>query len=155
MQCSAFITGLAALALLACRCEATGRGMRGPPMVMRGVGADYGCPPDTGYGQDCCRVWLSAYQRIFSRFIRSRCPMEPSCSCYALAAVVQHGPAAGVVLTADRLLHEGSEIRTVPQVWIENRGWRCPDPVENNTAWWCVTGTPYSRLPVMSRADAH
>lgn len=87
-----------------------------------------------GYGQTCCRVWLKAYQNGFSRMMSSKCPMSPSCSAYSLEAVQQHGAIGGILLTVDRLYHEGSVQRTAPRIRVGDqlRYW---DPVADNVVW--------------------
>ena len=113
--------------------------MRGPLPVSSVVSTK---PERDGESMDrlAGRFWLTAYQHVFGRFIRSHCPMQPSCSTYSYEAVSRHGLALGVMLTADRLLREGDDIRSQPQIWFENRGWRCPDPVERHTFWWAGEG---------------
>ena len=87
-----------------------------------------------GYGQTCCRVWLQAYQNGFSRLMSSKCPMWPSCSAYSVEAVQQHGALGGILLTVDRLYHEGSIQRTAPRIRVGDqlRYW---DPVADNVVW--------------------
>jgi hypothetical protein len=123
--------------------------LRGPPPAPSRSGAGESLAAPDEFGRSCCRFWLLAYHRVFARFIRSDCPMEPSCSNYALDAVNRHGAALGTVLTAGRLLHEGDEVRTTRQVWTPKRGWRCVDLVERNTAWRRSVGT---ELPSFSTA---
>lgn len=87
-----------------------------------------------GFGQTCCRVWLQAYQNGFSRMMKSKCPMWPSCSAYSVEAVQQHGALGGILLTVDRLYHEGSIQRTAPRIRVGDqlRYW---DPVADNVVW--------------------
>ena len=91
-------------------------------------------PPAAGYGQTCCRVWLKAYQNGFSRMMSSKCPMWPSCSAYSMEAIQKHGAIGGMLLTADRLYHEGSIQRTARRIQVgeQLRYW---DPVEDNVVW--------------------
>lgn len=90
--------------------------------------------PATGYGQTCCRIWLKAYQNGFSRMMKSKCPMWPSCSAYSLEAIQKHGVLGGTLLTADRLYHEGSIQRTASRIQIGEQ-LRYSDPVEDNVVW--------------------
>jgi hypothetical protein len=64
-----------------------------------------------------------------------RCPCHPTCSRYSVDAIRKHGVVMGVILTADRLMHEGDEIRQVPVVKVYD-SYRYYDPVENNDFWW-------------------
>lgn len=77
---------------------------------------------------------LAFYQSAISPLDGSRCPMQPTCSRYAVEAVRQHGPLAGFILTADRLLHEADEQRLAPRLKIGDL-YRTVDPVSAND-WW-------------------
>lgn len=79
--------------------------------------------------------WVHFYQNRLSVVMVSRCAMHPSCSVYCLHAIEQHGVLKGVVLTVDRLIHEGSEKHHVPRIWVEGQ-LRYDSPLENNTFWW-------------------
>ena len=46
---------------------------------------------------------IHAYRFLISPFLPRACRFEPTCSCYALGALAQHGPAKGLWLTARRL----------------------------------------------------
>jgi uncharacterized protein len=46
---------------------------------------------------------LSVYQWVFRPILGPRCRFFPSCSDYAREAIETHGPAAGALLTAQRL----------------------------------------------------
>jgi hypothetical protein len=61
--------------------------------------------------------------------------MAPTCSLYAKQAIETHGALLGVLLTADRLLHEADEIPVVPTVEIGGQTYY-RDPLEANTYWW-------------------
>lgn len=90
---------------------------------------------DSSYGRQLCRGLLRFYQTILSRLNTTRCSMAPSCSNYSLQAIAKHGPALGIVLTTDRLIHERDEKRYVPDRMRD--GVRLYlDPVENNDFWW-------------------
>ncbi len=82
-----------------------------------------------------CFVWLKFYQNCLSLFNTVKCPMEPSCSNYSIQAVKKHGAIIGVVLTADRLLHEIDEQRVTPVI-MKDKHRKHLDPVENNDFWW-------------------
>ncbi len=81
-------------------------------------------------------VWLvKLYQKYVSPVDGDRCPMYPTCSQYSLQAMHKHGPFIGVIMTADRLMHETDERDFAPARKIGNR-YRFIDPVENNDFWW-------------------
>jgi hypothetical protein len=81
-------------------------------------------------------LWsLRFYQRFITHIDGDRCPMYPTCSAYSVHAFRKHGPVIGVVMTADRLLHEIDEQRYVPLRRIGNR-LRYDDPLGNNDFWW-------------------
>ena len=90
---------------------------------------------DSGIMQDYCILWLKFYQKVLNKLITVHCPMEPSCSNYSLQAIKKHGPLKGVILTADRLIHEADEQETAFRIIRDNR-LRFLDPVENNDFWW-------------------
>lgn len=92
-------------------------------------------PPDTMLQVGCTGL-LVFYQDILSTLNTVHCPMQPSCSNYSLQAIARHGACCGILLTADRLIHEGSEKRYTPLVTVPGRGRLHFDPVENNDFWW-------------------
>ena len=61
--------------------------------------------------------------------------MDPSCSRYSLLAIQKHGAAIGIVMTADRLLHEADEQKISREVRTAGQAF-CLDPVSNNDFWW-------------------
>ena len=46
---------------------------------------------------------IRAYRLLLSPLMPARCRFTPSCSCYALEALEQHGPAKGLWLSLRRL----------------------------------------------------
>ncbi len=81
-------------------------------------------------------VWLvKLYQTYISPVDGDRCPLYPTCSQYSLQAMHKHGPFIGIVMTADRLMHEADERDFAPSKKIGNRC-RFIDPIENNDFWW-------------------
>ncbi len=50
---------------------------------------------------------IVAYRTLISPVIGTHCRFEPSCSCYALDALEQHGPVRGSWLTMRRLVRCG------------------------------------------------
>jgi len=82
-----------------------------------------------------CRIWLGFYQHGMRAVSHSKCPMEPSCSNYAIQAIHKHGPLIGIMMTGDRLLHELDEQKLQRIVRSPGKAF-CPDPVSNNDFWW-------------------
>lgn len=81
-------------------------------------------------------LWLlKIYQNHITHIDGDRCPMYPTCSQYSVQALRKHGPVLGVIMTADRLLHEADEQRYAFMVRVGNR-YRYSDPVEENDFWW-------------------
>lgn len=82
-----------------------------------------------------CFGWLAFYQKVLSVVTISHCPMHPSCSNYSIAAINKYGAWRGIILTADRLLHEADERKYTIVLKVGLR--ECYfDPVENNDFWW-------------------
>ena len=81
-------------------------------------------------------LWmLSFYQRTIGPVVSGRCPMYPTCSQYSAEAVHEHGPVIGIVMTADRMIHELDEQNVAPLVKVGGR-YRYFDPVRDNDFWW-------------------
>jgi hypothetical protein len=78
---------------------------------------------------------LRFYQQVISEVDGARSNMYPTGSDYARRVIKKHGVMRGIVLTAERLLHEGNEKQVAPR--IRKYGiWRTYDPVEANDWWW-------------------
>ena len=78
---------------------------------------------------------LQFFQQFISQVDGPRSNMYPTGSAYARQVFKKHGAFLGVLLTAERLLHEGNERQVSPR--IEKYGiWRIYDPVEANDWWW-------------------
>jgi len=75
------------------------------------------------------------YQDYISPVTGQRCPMHPSCSAYSIQAIKKHGFLMGIIMTADRLIHESDEISLGPIVEVEGE-LKIHDSVENNDFWW-------------------
>ncbi|MBN1380151.1 MAG: membrane protein insertion efficiency factor YidD [Deltaproteobacteria bacterium] len=83
-------------------------------------------------------LWIKAvrfYQNHISAVIGDRCPMNPSCSAYSIEAIKKHGFFIGVVMTADRLIHENNEMDLAPLVKVKDE-YRFYDPISYNDFWW-------------------
>jgi len=78
---------------------------------------------------------LRFYQQVISEVDGARSNMYPTGSDYARRVIKKHGVALGIMLTTERLLHEGNEKQVSPR--IRKYGiWRIYDPVEANDWWW-------------------
>ena len=78
---------------------------------------------------------LSFYRTVISPLDGDRCQMAPTCSLYGHLAIQEHGVIWGILLTADRLLHEGDEIPMALKI-RQGRETYYLDTLENNTWWW-------------------
>ncbi len=66
-----------------------------------------------------------------------RCPMHPSCSHYAQAAIEKHDPLLGAMMACDRLIRCGrNELAYAPKIPVNGK-WRYYDPVAANDFWFC------------------
>ncbi len=81
-------------------------------------------------------LWLlSFYQNVIGPVQSGRCPMYPTCSQFSVQAIRKHGPAIGIVMTADRLMHELDEQNYASLVKVGSR-YRYEDTVADNDFWW-------------------
>jgi hypothetical protein len=81
-------------------------------------------------------LWLlSFYQNAVGPVVSGRCNMHPTCSRYSVESIRKHGPVIGILMTADRMIHELDEQDLAPLIRVGNR-YRYSDPVENNDFWW-------------------
>ena len=92
-------------------------------------------PSTPGVGASVFQAILSFYRNVITKVDGDRCDMAPSCSTYSRQALQRHGLLLGVLLTADRLLHEADEIGKVPTMQV-GREKAHLDPLEANTYWW-------------------
>lgn len=46
---------------------------------------------------------IRAYQYVLSPWLGLHCRFQPTCSCYAIDAITEHGPGRGLVLAIARL----------------------------------------------------
>jgi hypothetical protein len=80
-------------------------------------------------------AYLRFFQGVISPADGARSNMYPTGSAYARQAFKKHGALLGIVLTTERLMHEGNEGTVAPR--IRKYGlWRIYDPVEANDWWW-------------------
>jgi hypothetical protein len=109
--------------------------LRGPwpkPVVMQRV---HQGTSETSVPGLAVRGALSAWHTVLSRADGPRSVMYPTASGYLGQAVARHGMLIGVMMTADRLLHEWDEQRRAPRI-IKYGISRTYDPVEANDFWW-------------------
>jgi uncharacterized protein len=78
---------------------------------------------------------LTAWHTVLTRADGPRSVMYPTASAYLGQAVAKHGMLIGVMMTADRLLHEWDEQQRAPRITKHGVS-RAYDPVEANDFWW-------------------
>ena len=94
-------------------------------------------------------AYLRFFQQVISPVDGARSTMYPTGSAYARQVIKKHGALLGVVLTAERLMHEGNEEQVASR--IRKYGiWRVYDPVEANDWWW--SGSDWVYRPAADRA---
>jgi hypothetical protein len=131
--------GLAALALLGIACAADFQdepwSVTPAAPIIATTPAERDAAAYTSVSRTVCFGWLAFYQHVLHVVTISHCPMHPSCSNYGIAAVSKHGAFRGVILTADRLLHESDEQHYAPIIRHNGRSLYF-DPVERNDFLW-------------------
>lgn len=75
--------------------------------------------------------YLQVYKKFISPVRNKECPSYPSCSTYSFQAIKKFGALKGVILTADRLLHEADE-RKLKKFIVIDGAQKIYDPLENN-----------------------
>jgi uncharacterized protein len=78
---------------------------------------------------------LTAWHEVLTRADGPRSVMYPTASGYLGQAVAKHGMLIGIMMTADRLLHEWDEQQRAPRI-VKYGISRAYDPVEANDFWW-------------------
>jgi len=78
---------------------------------------------------------IKLFIRYISRVDGDRCPMYPTCSSYGIEAIKKHGVLTGIVMTADRLIHESNEMDYAPIIKVGDR-YRYYDSLSHNDYWW-------------------
>jgi hypothetical protein len=115
--------------------------MRAPPAVLRQQ-QQTSVPTTPAYPGVVFDIYLKFFQRVISPVDGARSNMYPTGSAYAREAVKKHGALLGLVLTTERLMHEGNEGISAPR--IRKYGlWRIYDPVAANDWWWQNTDWTY------------
>jgi len=87
-------------------------------------------------------LWgLRFYQKFISPIDGEKCGMYPTCSDYSVRAFKKHGVLIGLMMTTDRLMHEGDEMERAPL--IKKYGiLRYYDPIKNNDFWFAKENDP-------------
>jgi hypothetical protein len=78
---------------------------------------------------------LTAWHRVLTRADGPRSVMYPTASGFLGQATAKHGMLVGIMMTADRLLHEWDEQERAPRI-VKFGISRAYDPVEANDFWW-------------------
>jgi hypothetical protein len=78
---------------------------------------------------------LAAWHNVLSRADGPRSVMYPTASGFLGQVVAKHGMLIGIMMTADRLLHEWDEQQRAPRIVVYGIS-RAYDPVEANDFWW-------------------
>jgi len=107
---------------------------RAPLPAVRPVAHAHAADRPAGAGEAVFGGLLAFYQRVVSPVDGDRCSMAPTCSLYSRQALARHGVLLGVLLTADRLLHEADEVPHVPRL-KEGGETYFVDPLSANTYW--------------------
>ncbi|MBI3326621.1 MAG: hypothetical protein HYZ81_07960 [Nitrospinae bacterium] len=89
---------------------------------------------------------LTAWHTVLTRADGPRSVMYPTASAFLGQAVAAHGMLIGIVMTADRLLHEWDEQRRTPRI-VKYGVSRAYDPVEANDFWWAKPSRTPSPQP--------
>lgn len=84
----------------------------------------------TWFGRNAIRI----YSKAISPADGPRSPSFPTSTAYGREAIQQHGFLVGVLLIADRLIHE-SDVHRGPKI-VKYGVSRYYDPVKVNTYWW-------------------
>lgn len=81
-------------------------------------------------------IFIKFYQDHISAADGDRCPMQPSCSSYAAAAIEKHGPAIGWIMAFDRLVRCGRDEKSLSMKIAVDKQEYTYDPVDANDFWW-------------------
>lgn len=104
-------------------------GMRGPRQALEGYSAvSQPAPPDPA--RQALMMPIRWFQQYVSPMDGPRCQFSPTCSAFGYAAVRDHGPWHGILMTSDRLLR--CSHLTDPQAYPRLADGRLADPVADN-----------------------
>jgi uncharacterized protein len=124
---------------------AQGNPMRAPAAMLRQQ-QQSAVPTTPSYPGVVLDMYLRFFQSVISPVDGARSNMYPTGSAYAREAIKKHGALVGLVLTTERLMHEGNEGISAPR--IRKYGlWRIYDPVEANDWWWQESDWTYQPQP--------
>ena len=105
-----------------------------PPLIERArrpvVNPHHGQTVATGFFMGL----LGFYRTVVSAVDGDRCSMAPTCSVYSHRALREHGIWLGILLTADRLIHEADSPSRAPRIRIGGESYTL-DSLEDNTYW--------------------
>lgn len=108
--------------------------------------------PEPGFPAIVFDAYLRFFQQVISPVDGARSTMYPTGSDYARQAFAKHGALRGLVLTVERLMHEGNESQIAPR--IRKYGlWRVYDPVAANDWWWHDRDWVYQPRPGDARGQ--
>ena len=106
--------------------------------------------PAASYPAMVFEAYVRFFQQVISPVDGARSNMYPTGSAYARQAFAKHGALLGLVLTSERLMHEGNEGQIAPR--IRKFGiWRIFDPLEANDWWWQEPAWVYEPQPHVLR----
>jgi hypothetical protein len=95
--------------------------------------------PEASVSRLAVRGALTAWHSVLTRADGPRSVMYPTASGFLGQAVAKHGMLIGIMMTADRLLHEWDEQQRAPKI-VKYGIQRAYDPVEANDFWWARDG---------------
>ena len=104
-------------------------GMNGPPHPLQGPAATV----QPALPATARQIWLAPigwFQAYVSPIDGPRCQFAPTCSSFGYAAVRDHGPWRGILMTADRLMR--CSHLTNPRDYLRRPDGRLADPVADN-----------------------
>jgi hypothetical protein len=119
--------------------------MRAPASTLRQA-QQPALPTPQSYPGVVFDTYLQFFQRVISPVDGARSNMYPTGSSYARDAIKKHGALLGLVLTTERLMHEGNESISAPRIRKYDL-WRIYDPVEANDWWWQAPHWTYQPHP--------
>ncbi len=131
-------------------CSAQPNPMRAPQQRIQ-ASREHRTAPSPAFPAVVFDAYLRFFQRVISPVDGARSNMYPTGSAYARQALRKHGLLLGIVLTTERLMHEGNEGMVAPR--IKKYGlWRIYDPVAANDWWWHNPNWVYTpRRPMLPR----
>ena len=113
-------------------------GMNGPKISAQNassqnVSSQNATPLEISLPTQAAKIGIRFFQLVISPIDGPRSPSYPTGSAYGMSAVKKHGAFWGIILTADRLIHEADQ-PLGPIIHLHNQD-RYFDPVERNDFW--------------------